>query len=344
MNLSFESRHPQQTTTYLKLFLSGSHEVLTASLARVQPLSSGSGSSWELFFRDNDLIVEIDRDVRRTMPSMALFQQPSGAPNALLAGHDYGKVLAERLEFSRKRSAYQNQRQTTGAFEPSPDGSELHWEVIRRMLFVYAKVNPGIRYVQGMNDLLAIIYYVMVQHASSEWKGMAKMMTTVVVLTIDYNDDVLAEWAEPDTFWCFVVLMGERQDMFLKSLDNSAVGVKAQLAAFDGLLKRIDFQLWISLVRPSLSLFLIASYRPSCRPARLQNGKGLDPSFYAFRWMTLLMSHEFEVPDTIRLWDSLLADPNRFEFLSYFCIAMMEHLRDHLLRNDFGECLSTLQV
>ena len=35
------------------------------------------------------------------------------------------------------------------------------------------------------------------------------------------------------------------------------------------------------------------------------------------------MSYEFEVPEVIRLWDTLLADAERFEFLLYFCCALM---------------------
>ncbi len=32
--------------------------------------------------------------------------------------------------------------------------------MLSRILFLFAKLNPGIRYVQGMNELLAPIYYV----------------------------------------------------------------------------------------------------------------------------------------------------------------------------------------
>ncbi len=51
--------------------------------------------------------------------------------------------------------------------------------------------------------------------------------------------------------------------------------------------------------------------------------KQMDPQFYSFRWLTLLLSQEFELPDIFRLWDSFFADPNRFEFMSYFCCAML---------------------
>lgn len=39
------------------------------------------------------------------------------------------------------------------------------------------------------------------------------------------------------------------------------------------------------------------------------------------------MSYEFEVPEVIRLWDTLLADAERFEFLLYFCCALMMYAR-----------------
>ena len=50
----------------------------------------------------------------------------------------------------------------------------------------------------------------------------------------------------------------------------------------------------------------------------------MNPQFYSFRWLTLLLSQEFDLPDVIRLWDCLFADTNRFEFLLYCCNAMIQ--------------------
>jgi hypothetical protein len=36
---------------------------------------------------------------------------------------------------------------------------ETHSDVLARILFIYAKLNPGIKYVQGMNEVLAVLYY-----------------------------------------------------------------------------------------------------------------------------------------------------------------------------------------
>lgn len=42
-----------------------------------------------------------------------------------------------------------------------------------------------------------------------------------------------------------------------------------------------------------------------------------------YRWLTLLLSQEFSLPDVERIWDSLFADPQRFTFLIYICCAMI---------------------
>ena len=36
---------------------------------------------------------------------------------------------------------------------------ESHADILHRVLFIYAKLNPGIKYVQGMNELLAVLYF-----------------------------------------------------------------------------------------------------------------------------------------------------------------------------------------
>ena len=43
---------------------------------------------------------------------------------------------------TKRGSGLGNEFQTLG------EGEEAHWEVVERMLFIYAKLNPGIQYVQ----------------------------------------------------------------------------------------------------------------------------------------------------------------------------------------------------
>jgi len=164
---------------------------------------------------------------------------------------------------------------------------------------MYAKLNPGVGYVQGMNELLGPIYYVFATDPRVEWRA----------------------HAEADAFFCFTQLMSEVMNNFIKTLDHSAVGVKGHMATLNRLLRTKDPQLW----------------------AHLEHLK-IDPQFYSFRWLTLLLSQEFELPDVLRLWDTLLADAQRFSHLHYVCIAMMIAVRDTLLAADFATALRLLQA
>ena len=50
-----------------------------------------------------------------------------------------------------------------------------HYDVLARILLLYAKLNRGVRYVQGMNELCAPLYYLFAQdplnfqHAEETW-------------------------------------------------------------------------------------------------------------------------------------------------------------------------------
>lgn len=85
---------------------------------------------------------------------------------------------------------------------------ETHADVMSRILFLYAKLNPGIKYVQGMNEILAILYY-----------------------TFYHNNqnDILSDTIECDLFFCFTNLMSEIRDGFCRTLDSEESGIKGKI-------------------------------------------------------------------------------------------------------------------
>lgn len=54
----------------------------------------------------------------------------------------------------------------------------------------------------------------------------------------------------------------------------------------------------------------------SRRKVRLKNSHisvskyQVNPQFYAFRWITLLLTQEFDFADSLRIWDTLVSDPD----------------------------------
>lgn len=72
----------------------------------------------------------------------------------------------------------------TSEFKPLDEGSEAHWEVVERILFVYCKLNPGQGYVQGMNEIIGPIYYCFATDPIVKMKGIKiKFLYLNILLT-----------------------------------------------------------------------------------------------------------------------------------------------------------------
>ncbi|XP_077986929.1 TBC1 domain family member 13-like [Glandiceps talaboti] len=271
------------------------------------PLNPNPKSEWSQYFKDNEMLLQIDKDTRRLLPDIALFQRPTQYPCKTIINADSGvETLRKRVEYTVLNSGdvgknwlgITNVKSKTlpDEYQTLPDGQEAHWEVVERILFIYTKLNPGQGYVQGMNEIIGPIYYIFA------------------------SDKEVQEYAEPDAFFCFTNLMSEIRDTFIKSLDDSPCGINATMSSLYSMLKAKDARLW----------------------SRLQQ-QDLKPQFFGFRWLTLLLSQEFPLPDVIRLWDALFSDEKRFDFLIYVCCAMIILVRDELLAGDFPHNMKLLQ-
>ncbi|KAK8572856.1 hypothetical protein V6N13_048417 [Hibiscus sabdariffa] len=173
-------------------------------------------------------------------------------------------------------------------------------DALKDILVVFAKLNPGIRYVQGMNEILAPLFYVFRNDP----------------------DEEMAAAAEADSFFCFVELLSGFRDHFCKQLDNSNVGIRATITRLSQFLKEHDEELW----------------------RHLEITTKVNPQFYAFRWITLLLTQEFNFADSLHIWDTLLSDPDGpLETLLRVCCAMLILVRRRLLSGDFTSNLKLLQ-
>ncbi|KAF3962784.1 hypothetical protein ACB098_01G308800 [Castanea mollissima] len=178
--------------------------------------------------------------------------------------------------------------------------SRKNRQAMKNILLLFAKLNPAIRYVQGMNEVLAPIYY---------------------VFSTD-TDEKNAVNAEADSFSCFVRLLSDSVDHFCQQLDNSSVGILSTLTRLSDLLKANDEELW----------------------RHLEFTSKVRPQFYAFRWITLLLTQEFDFQPILRIWDCLLG--NSFgvqDMLLRVCCAMLLCVKSRLLSGDFVANLKLLQ-
>ncbi|KAJ1535459.1 hypothetical protein HK096_002483, partial [Nowakowskiella sp. JEL0078] len=116
------------------------------------------------------MLEQIDRDVRRTLPDIGFFQQPIPVSSSCPLSSGYSSLLSKysavhnkRGLFDRIAHLYIDDEFGARTHDVQKNGEEqldLHWESLERILFIWCKLNNGISYVQGMNEILAPLFYV----------------------------------------------------------------------------------------------------------------------------------------------------------------------------------------
>ena len=175
------------------------------------------------------------------------------------------------------------QSESPNAPRSGTPGPTTRREELLRPLVIFASLNPGLSYVQGMNSLVAIFYYVF---------STASPTTTQIQ-------------AEASTFFALGAIVSQLRDLYVRSLDGTLspplsitrpfsptqhltpTGLGATLDRFTYLLNWLD---------PTLGHHLTA---PTSK-------KRVDPSLYVFKWITTMFAAgEFALPDLLLLWDRL---------------------------------------
>lgn len=177
------------------------------------PLSLDPESVWAQYHKNREIWEEIEKDVKRTRNEIYLFMRA-------IKDEDTVKNW-ERLQ----RQAELKKSELN--IDDKANYIETHADVLSRILFIHAKLNPGIKYVQGMNEILAILYFVF----------------------FDTTDPMLMDSLESDLFFCFQSIMGEIRDRFCRTLDSEEIGIKGRIDYLAGLLKIHDIELYTHLDR-----------------------------------------------------------------------------------------------
>ncbi|KAG6617817.1 TBC1 domain family member 13 protein [Phytophthora cinnamomi] len=151
-------------------------------------------------------------------------------------------------------------------------------------------------------------------------QGMNEVLAPIIYVCSCNPATVSASEVEADAYLLFAAVMASLQVLYTRTPENPLSGADLQMTRLAKLLRQHDAALWQHL-----------------------NSVGLTPDLYSFRWYMTLLAREFPMPDTLRVWDALLADPKRFSFLHYVNCALVRSQRSFLLLHGFTTDLKRLQ-
>lgn len=163
---------------------------------------------------------------------------------------------------------------------PSPDAPLIASLSVRskllRPLFIWSSLNVGIGYVQGMNSVIAVFWW---------------------VFKDTENPEALA-------FFALGSVLAQLRDLYTRSLDGT-ISPNLSPASRTRRQSASTVHLTPTGLAATLSRFtsLLAFLDPSLQAAL--SSKGVEPAHYVFRWITTLYANDFSLPDLLRIWDRI---------------------------------------
>jgi len=114
------------------------------------------------------------------------------------------------------------------------DTNNPHLDILVRILFIYAKQNPSIGYVQGMNEIVSKIYQ----------------------CYLNDNNFLFSSHLEADTYNSFSIFMGKIKNIYLRDRDFKMNGIKYQLNKIKFILKLLENDIYTCFEKNKLELDL----------------------------------------------------------------------------------------
>ncbi|KIM69783.1 hypothetical protein SCLCIDRAFT_13153 [Scleroderma citrinum Foug A] len=180
---------------------------------------------------------------------------------------------------------------------------------LERILYVWAIRHPASGYVQGINDLVTPFFQVFLSaYIDSDPENFDTSLLPSTILNA----------IEADCFWCLSRLLDGIQDNYI----SAQPGIHRSVKRMAELVARIDAPLHAHLESQSVEFMQ-----------------------FAFRWMNCLLMREINVQNTIRMWDTYLAEgADAFsQFHLYVCSAFLVKWSAKLRQMDFQGIIMFLQ-
>ncbi|KAK1938608.1 putative TBC1 domain family member 5 [Babesia divergens] len=226
-------------------------------------------------------------------------------------------------------------------------------KTLQRVLYVWSKEHAYISYKQGMNELLAVIYIICYRDQLRDVDSSAYPQFST--LCSDDEKDI-----EADAYTLFDALMSLEMQMMYDSSACKAPLVK-NCRRYSINLEHVASQLNRSRSDPRNPFIARTKFiynvllKDYDGPLFNHLQKiGIEPHVFLMRWIRLVFSREFNVNETLQLWDTIFAyhfiatidgkDLPQFEFemIDFFAVAMLSFVRLNLMENDINYCLQRL--
>ncbi|KAK4056174.1 hypothetical protein OIO90_002905 [Microbotryomycetes sp. JL221] len=223
---------------------------------------SSSPQTTSTMSNQDQLLIEIQRDVVRTFGTLDWFNQPVSHSNQQTGD----TTLWNRVNQLVDQNA-----------TPQCKLPQTRRQLLLRPLFVFATLNPGVGYVQGMNHLAAVLFWIFSN-----------------LEPVEQSNESNLERAEACCFFSLGQIISQLRDLYLPIQDHFTKPQQQQNDSLSGLQMTMNrFMSLLNWLDPDISNHLIS--------------KQVEPHVFCLRWLTTMFANEFTLPDLVRIWDRVLS-------------------------------------
>ncbi|ESL07282.1 hypothetical protein TRSC58_05031 [Trypanosoma rangeli SC58] len=236
-------------------------------------------------------------------------------------------------------------RHTYALFHLSHTASAL-----ARCLFLWSRRYPAVGYVQGIDDIMVVFFFVFLEGAFMEYNMPSRQQLqenpaeagdsdaqqapqhALIPATVVYSSNVneldaaikqlpanLFRAAEADAYFCGGFFLSWLQDNFV----HGQPGIMRSMKLMEALLGKVDFALLDSILSHGIQLI-------DC----------------CFQWVHCLLARELPLELLVLLWEKYMAIESSemvLDFHAYVCVALMMHLRLKMLGKPLDVVLQLLK-
>jgi TBC1 domain family protein 5 len=214
-------------------------------------------------------------------------------------------------------------------------------EIMINILFCYARQYPAICYRQGMHEILAPLIFVL--HCDHQSLCHIQEETNICLdpILVDVLDPL---YIEEDSYYLFCQIMNSLELFYrINDMTITESGQLTNLPPRDPdsqsppkKSSEIEVVHQLNMVRDKI--FAKQDLHLHNHLLKLE----IPLALFGIRWLRLLFGREFNLLDLLILWDAIFGVGNNLEFTYYIVVAMLIHIRDRLLSNDYTTCLTLL--
>lgn len=214
-------------------------------------------------------------------------------------------------------------------------------ESLTNVLFIYSVMHPDTGYRQGMHELLAPLFYA-ISFDSIPQEGDTVAASAIV------RELCSESWIAADAWTLFEAVMQgvsrwyewHEPPMHTESSPRTNSQVSGSYHITGG---QNGMQPYIAPIVQTCN-YIQSTLLKASDPMLWKHihGAGIEPQIYGIRWLRLLFTREFSMPDAMMLWDGLFATDPTMALSQWVCVAMLIRIRNELIPGDYSAQLTAL--